>query len=91
MTVDKIRKAALIKFTEKGYEGASLSDIAQEVGIKKQSIYSHFKNKDALFLDVMNQVIKEEIEFVHTFFTQQNYNIQSYLKKFVLEFKKKVY
>lgn len=88
MTINQIRKAALINFTKKGYEGTSLSDIAQEVGIKKQSIYSHFKNKDALFLDIMNGVVKEETEFLYTFFAQQNYNLQNYLMDFILKLKK---
>ena len=41
MTINKIKKVALTKFIEQGYEGTSLSDVANEVGIKKQSIYSH--------------------------------------------------
>lgn len=49
MKSDEIKEAALKYFTIHGYEGASLSIIAEEVGMKKQSIYSHFKGKDDLF------------------------------------------
>ena len=87
MTINQIRKVALLHFIQKGYEGTSLSDIAQEVGIKKQSIYSHFKNKDELFLTVMNKVISEETEFLHEFFSLQNPNLQNYLKNFIFEIK----
>ena len=68
MTINKIKKVALTKFIEQGYEGTSLSDVANEVGIKKQSIYSHFKSKEELFITVMNDVIKEESEYLDYFF-----------------------
>lgn len=88
MTINQIRKVALLNFIQKGYEGTSLADIAQEVGIKKQSIYSHYKNKDELFLTVMNQVISEETEFLRNFFAQANSNnLQDYLKNFIFELK----
>lgn len=85
MTINQIRKVALLNFIQKGYEGTSLADIAQEVGIKKQSIYTHYKNKDELFLTVMNQVISEETKFLHEFFSQPNSNLHDYLKNFIFE------
>lgn len=87
MTINNIKKAALLHFIEKGYEGTSLFDIAEEVGIKKQSIYSHFKNKDELFLTVMNQVISEEMDFFHQFLEQSNPELKNHLKNFIFEFK----
>lgn len=89
MTIAQIKKAALSNFTEKGYDGASLSDIAQEVGIKKQSIYSHFKNKDKLFLTVMHEVINEERNFLHQFFAHYKPDLKDYLEDFILEFKER--
>ncbi|MDQ0061928.1 TetR/AcrR family transcriptional regulator [Paenibacillus harenae] len=61
-TPEKIKLAALTHFTESGYEGASMSQIAKEVGIKTPSIYAHFKSKEQLFLQLMQQVIDEEWE-----------------------------
>lgn len=87
MTINEIKKAALLQFIEKGYEGTSLFDIAAEVGIKKQSIYSHFKNKDELFLTVMNQVISEEKRFFYQFFEQDSLKLENHLKNFIFEFK----
>ncbi len=89
MTVNQIRKVALLNFTEKGYEGTSLSDISQEVGIKKQSIYSHYKSKDELFLTVMNQVISEETKFLQDFFAKHDSNLENFLKNFIVEFEKR--
>lgn len=48
-------------FTIHGYEGASLSQIAEEVGMKKQSLYSHFKGKDDLFLQVLQEAKETEL------------------------------
>jgi len=58
---NEIKEAALKYFTIHGYEGASLSQIAEEVGIKKQSIYTHFKGKDDLFLQVLRDAKETEL------------------------------
>ncbi|WP_193580979.1 TetR/AcrR family transcriptional regulator [Paenibacillus aceris] len=63
VTADRIKEIALKQFAKNGYEGASLADIAAEVGIKKQSIYTHFKGKDDLFLELFDHVTAKEINF----------------------------
>lgn len=87
MKAGQIAKVALRHFTERGYEGTSLSDIGAEVGIKKQSIYSHFKSKDELFVAVMNEVIESETKFMHGFFSQDSPDIKEHLKDFILMLK----
>jgi AcrR family transcriptional regulator len=59
-TAERIKQAALTMFTESGYEGASLSEIAKAVGIKTPSIYAHYKSKEQLFLQLIQEVIAEE-------------------------------
>ncbi|WP_138753787.1 TetR/AcrR family transcriptional regulator [Paenibacillus sinopodophylli] len=59
-TAEKIKQAALTMFTESGYEGAALSEIAKAVGIKTPSIYAHYKSKEQLFLQLIQEVIAEE-------------------------------
>jgi AcrR family transcriptional regulator len=44
-----ILDAATRLFTEQGYEGTSVDDIAQEAGVSKQTVYSHFGSKENLF------------------------------------------
>ncbi|WP_249598813.1 TetR/AcrR family transcriptional regulator [Peribacillus frigoritolerans] len=61
MKSNEIKEAALKYFTIHGYEGASLSRIAEEVGMKKQSIYAHFKGKDDLFLQVLRDAKETEL------------------------------
>ena len=48
-------KAAMRVFWEKGYEGASLADLTEAMGINRPSLYATFGDKQALFLKAMEQ------------------------------------
>lgn len=61
MKSTEIKAVALKCFTTHGYEGASLSQIAEQVGMKKQSLYAHFKGKDDLFLQVLHDAKETEL------------------------------
>lgn len=60
MKATLLLETALKHFAEEGYEGASLSKIAEEVGIKKPSIYAHYKNKDDLFMSAMHYSMESQ-------------------------------
>lgn len=62
MSSARIRQAALIRFADRGYDVTTLADIASDVGIKPPSIYAHFRNKQALFQDVMEFTFANELE-----------------------------
>lgn len=62
MSSQDIKDAALHLFAENGYDGTSLSNIAEKVGLKKQSIYSHFKSKDDLFLQILKDTFIIELQ-----------------------------
>ena len=64
----RIIDVAFEHFVQSGYEGASLADIAESVGIRKASIYTHFKSKDALFLELLKDALDTESAYVHTCF-----------------------
>ena len=48
-----IRSAALRLFTERGYAGTPLRDIASEAGVDPAMIIRYFSSKEELFLDTM--------------------------------------
>lgn len=75
MTANRILEAALEHFAESGYEGAALSDIARQVGIRTPSIYAHFKNKDDLFLSVIDKAVADQLERLAAYFAQQGSRI----------------
>ncbi len=54
-THQRIRDAALELFGEKGYDGASMSDLAERVGIAKPSLYNYYRSKEELLLDLVDQ------------------------------------
>lgn len=83
MSAELIRNVALIQFARDGYEGASLSKIAEEVGIKKPSIYAHYKGKDELFFAVVNYAIEtEKRRIIEYFQSQENKSIEDALRGF---------
>ncbi|KNZ41984.1 TetR/AcrR family transcriptional regulator [Acetobacterium bakii] len=57
-TKKKIMNSAFRLFSEKGNE-FSLTEVANEVGIKKASIYAHFISKEVLLYEVIDQEIYE--------------------------------
>lgn len=50
---DICRIAARV-FYEKGYDGASMQDIAKAVGLTKAGLYHHVRSKDRLLYEIMN-------------------------------------
>lgn len=92
MSAEKIRRIALIHFAHYGYEGTSLQQIAEEVGIKKPSIYAHFKGKDDLFLSVIDYIIHLEKRRILNYFQEQRKEpLEKKLKGFLYWFEQEFY
>lgn len=53
--IDDVLDKALDVFWQKGYEGASLPDLTQAMGINKPSLYAAFGNKEQLFLKAVER------------------------------------
>lgn len=66
MTKQEILEHALALFMKKGYEGASMSDLAAATGIKKASLYAHYSGKEEIFSAVFTGVVEEYRETIQT-------------------------
>ena len=60
-TKQEILEAALDLFSTRGFEATSVSQIAEAVGIRKASLYSHFESKQEI-LDALIVLIDEQYE-----------------------------
>ena len=63
-TKEKIKKTALSLFAQKGYDGATMNDIAKQVGIKAPSLYAHFDGKKELYFSVYEDLVKDYVELL---------------------------
>lgn len=88
MTLNRIKDVALKHFTKNGYEGTSMAQIADDIGIRKQSIYTYFKGKDELFLRVCSDTFDKELRLVSNFIeSNANQHIEKFLFGFLLYYK----
>ncbi|MCV9901009.1 TetR/AcrR family transcriptional regulator [Exiguobacterium sp. N5] len=55
-TKDKIMQSARTRFARDGYEGLSLAAVAEDVGIRKASLYAHIDGKEQLFKQVVSDM-----------------------------------
>ena len=70
-TKQEILEASLELFSVQGFEATSISQIADAVGIRKASLYSHFDSKQA----ILNAIVKEVLEQYgkHSIFARANW------------------
>ena len=59
--IDTVVEAAMQVFWEKGYEGASLADLLDAMGIARGSLYKAFADKRALFLAALAHYDRTEV------------------------------
>ena len=70
-TKQEIIEAALDLFSAQGFEATSVSRIADAVGIRKASLYSHFENKQAILDALLQEVLKQYEE--HSLFARADW------------------
>jgi len=56
-----ILEAARNLFLSNGYEGSSMDAIAAEAGVSKLTLYSHFKDKEALFAAAVKAICETQL------------------------------
>ena len=60
-TRDHLLAAAAHVFAERGFHGASLDAVAAAAGFSKGAVYSNFKNKEDLFLALLESSYLREL------------------------------
>ena len=62
--LDTALAAALRVFWSQGYEGSSLSDLTEAMGITRPSLYAAFGNKEALFRKALDLYESEKLAYM---------------------------
>lgn len=80
---ENIKKTALQVFARYGYYKTTMDDIAEGVGIKKNSLYYYFPNKESLF----EEILREESEKMFNNVKEEVSKIESVEKKIRMFFR----
>lgn len=67
----QVLKASVNLFARYGYQKTTLDDIAKQIGIRKNTLYYYFTNKEAIF----SEIVKREVD---GFITSLNEEINNY-------------
>lgn len=70
-TKQEILEASLELFSVQGFEATSISQIADAVGIRKASLYSHFESKQEILDTLVKQVLQQYGQ--HSIFARANW------------------
>lgn len=79
---EAILDAASKVFLEAGFDGASMAEIAKMVGGSKATLYSYFKSKEELFVDVMHRAAHQQLDPLVDALSQDNDNLPMALQTF---------
>jgi len=64
VTRDDILDAAAQVFRQKGFHGASMSDIAEAVSLQKASLYHHVSSKQEILLALLDRALDMLTEYI---------------------------
>ncbi|MEB5760139.1 TetR/AcrR family transcriptional regulator [Mammaliicoccus sciuri] len=84
-TSEKLIQISMRIFSEMGYYGTSLNIIANELGIKKASLYNYFKSKDELYEQCIERCMNKGMKLIKSIDTQAH-NAHEELIKFFQEY-----
>ena len=57
-TKERILAAALEMFSQKGYEGTNIRELAASLGLVKSGVYKHFESKEAIWNALLDRMIR---------------------------------
>lgn len=86
VSYNKIKKSALSLFSQKGFEGTTIKDIAAEAGLKPSSIYSHITSKEELFILIWNECIQRTLQSVQPLTIEVSKNLEKDSEKILYQY-----
>lgn len=93
-TVEKIKKAAVSEFLDKGYAKASLRTICRQAGVTTGAMYFSFESKEALFRAILEPLIEEYEKLLEMYMgmelsdSEQGAELDVRMMKFILTHRK---
>lgn len=78
----EILTTARTLFIEQGYRGLSMSMLARAVGVSKAALYYHFRDKEELFLAILNEPL-EKLELLIDQVTEETANSREQIQSLV--------
>jgi AcrR family transcriptional regulator len=63
-TRSEIEHAALVRFSEQGYDKTSLRELAEDLGITKAAVYYHFRSKEEILESLLSDAVTRLDELV---------------------------
>ncbi len=61
-TKERILEEALKLFSQSGYMGTSMNDIAVELGVTKAALYKHYKSKQEILESIVERMNQMDAE-----------------------------
>lgn len=56
---DRILATAAALFSERGFTGVAVDQVAERAGVSKATVYRHFKDKETLFVEVVTHLCRD--------------------------------
>lgn len=81
---EEIVQAAVQEFLERGYEGASMDNIAKRASLSKGGLYHHFRSKDEILIYANQKLSVPEEEIFRRVLL--NRSMEKGLKEFISEY-----
>ena len=78
--------AALQVFSEKGFAGARIEEIAKRAGVSKGTLYLYFETKEEMFRAVVREVVAPNVETVRAAFEAADMPFGELLRLFLARF-----
>jgi AcrR family transcriptional regulator len=82
---DQLITAALEEFIDKDYEKASLNTIIKNANLSKGVFYYHFKNKEALYIALLEDATKKKWQYINEHIDNHGYSSLDIFDRFLYQ------